>query len=88
MKFPFEPQGHLSMDTFQSLARMVFFQLLSVFCHWIEILLQPASPSNCLVGSLHSVAETFLSSSLFFLFDYLFEDGMLSIVVSLFLVLL
>ena len=88
MEFLFELQGHLSIGAFQSLAQMVFFQLLHVFCHCIEILLQPASPSNCLVGSLHSVTETFLSSSLFFLFDYLFEDGMLSIVISLFLVLL
>ena len=88
MKFPFEPQGHLSMGVFQSLAQMVSFWLLYIFCHCIEILLQPASPSNCFVGSSHSVTETFISPGLFFLFDHLFEDGMPLIVVFLFLVLL
>jgi len=88
MESPFEPQGHLSMDVFQSLARTASFRLLHVFCHYIEILLQPASLSSRLVGSLHSVTETFLSPDLFFLFDHLFEDGILLIVISSFLVLL
>ena len=88
MEFPFEPQGHLSMGVFQSLVQTVSFQLLYVFCYCIEILLQLTSLSNCLVGSSHSVTETFLYPSLFFPFDHLFKDGMLSIVISLFLMLL
>ena len=88
MESLFELQGRLSMDVFQSLARTMSFRLLHVFCHYIEILLQPVSLSSCLVGSLHSVTETFLSPNLFFLFDHLFEDGIPSIVISSFLVLL
>ena len=86
MESPFEPQGHLSMGAFQSLIQMVFFQLPHISCRCTKIPLQLASLSNCLVSSSHSIVETFLSPGLFFLFDYLFGDGMLSIVVSLFLV--
>ena len=67
---------------------MVSFQLLYVSCYYTKTPPQLTNPSSCPVGNLCNAVIMFLSLGLFILFDHLFEDGMLSIVVLSFLVLL
>ena len=82
---PFAPWCLLSMGVFQSLIWMGSSLLSHVSCHYTGILQWPANLSNHLDGNSHNVIETFLSLDWFFPFDYLFGDGMPSIVVSSFL---
>ena len=70
-------QGFLSRGIFQSLIWMVFFLLLYVFCHFIEILQWLVIPSSYLVDNWHNVLRTFLLLGWSFSFDHSFESDML-----------